>query len=391
MMISADCSYESLIKYGEELCGDKVELIRTDDSYIMILADGMGSGVKASILSTLTSRILGTMILQGAALEECVDTIVRTLPVCQVRRVAYSTFSILQVFRDGRAYLVEFDNPSCLLIRDGVPCRIPCEDREIAGKQIKEARFQVQKGDVYIMVSDGAIHAGVGSRLAFGWTWENMARYAVSQVSRESSAARIAHSICQAAGGLYDSRPGDDTTVAVMRITGAQVVHLMTGPPQSPVNDRHIVEALMDGDAYRIISGGTSATIAARELGKPLVPTLEFEDPEIPPVAHIPGIDLVTEGVLTLNRAVSLLRRYTRGAGPDDSLFAELDKKNAGSLIAKVLIENCTDLTVLVGRAVNVAHQNSDLPFDLGIRQTLVEQLCHEVQAMGKKVTIRYY
>lgn len=391
MIISADCSFESLIKYKEELCGDKVELIRTDDSYIMILADGMGSGVKANILSTLTSKILGTMILQGAALEECVDTIIRTLPVCQVRHVAYSTFSILQVFRDCRAYLIEFDNPACLLIRNGIPCQIPCEDRQVAGKQIKEAHFHVQNGDVYIMVSDGAIHAGVGKRLAFGWTWENMAHYAVSHVSGQSSAARIAHSICQAAGQLYDNKPGDDTTVAVMRITKAQIIHLMTGPPQSPMNDKRMVEALMEGEAYRIVSGGTSATIVARELDKPLVPTLDFEDPEIPPVAHIQGVDLVTEGVITLNRTVSLLRRYTRGQGPDDALFAELDKKNAGSLIAKALIENCTDLTVLVGKAINVAHQNSDLPFDLGIRQTLVEQLCREVQAMGKKVTITYY
>lgn len=391
MIISADCSFESLIKYKEELCGDKVELLRTEDSYIMILADGMGSGVKASILSTLTAKILGTMILQGATLEECVDTIIRTLPVCQVRHVAYSTFSVLQVFRDGRAYLVEFDNPACLLVRDGAAHQIPCEDREIAGKQIKEAHFQVQNGDVCIMVSDGAIHAGVGKRLAFGWTWENMARFAVSLVSEQSSAARIAHSICQAADELYDDKPGDDTTVAVMRITRAKLVHLMTGPPQNPANDCRIVEALMSGDAYRIVSGGTSATIVSRELGRPLVPTLDFEDPEIPPVAHIQGVDLVTEGVITLNRTVSLLRRYTRSPEPEDTLFAELDKKNAGSLIAKALIENCTDLNILVGKAVNVAHQNSELPFDLGIRQTLVEQICHEVQAMGKKVTITYF
>lgn len=391
MIISADCSFESLIKYKEELCGDKVELLRTEDSYIMILADGMGSGVKASILSTLTSKILGTMILQGATLEECVDTLIRTLPVCQVRHVAYSTFSVLQVFRDCRAYLVEFDNPACLLVRDGAACQIPFENREIAGQQIKESHFQVQNGDVCIMVSDGAVHAGLGKRLAFGWTWENMARYAVSQVSEQSSAARIAHSICRAADDLYDNKPGDDTTVAVMRITQAKIVHLMTGPPQSPANDKRIVEALMEGDAYRIVSGGTSATIVSRELGKPLIPTLDFEDPEIPPVARIQGIDLVTEGVITLNRTVSLLRRYTQGPEPEDALFAELDRKNAGSLIAKALIENCTDLNILVGKAINVAHQNSELPFDLGIRQTLVEQIYREVQTMGKKVTITYF
>lgn len=391
MIISADCAYKSLIKYREELCGDKVELLSTDDSYIMILADGMGSGVKANILATLTSKILGTMFLKGAALEECVETIIRTLPVCQVRHVAYSTFSILQVFRSGHAYLVEFDNPACLLIRDGRAREIPCEHREIAGKRIKEAHFTVQTDDIYIMVSDGAIHAGVGSRLAFGWTWDSMAKYAEDQVSHCDCASRIAHQICQAADKLYREKPGDDTTVAVMRITPAQVVNLMTGPPQNPADDTRIVEALMEGDACRVVCGGTGATIVSRELERPLIPTLDFTDPEIPPVAHIDGIDLVTEGVLTLNRAVSLLKRYVESPEPDDSFFAELDKANGGSQIAKVLIENCTDLNLLVGRAVNVVHQNPDLPFDLGIRQTLVEQIAHTTQEMGKRVTVTYY
>jgi hypothetical protein len=391
MTIRADCAFESLIKYEEELCGDKVELLRTEDSYIMILADGMGNGVKANILSTLTSKILGTMVLQGASLEECVDTIIRTLPLCQVRHVAYCTFSILQVFRDGQAYLVEFDNPACLRIRDGVPSQIPCTNRIVSDREIREAHFVAQEGDIYIMVSDGAIHAGLGKRLAFGWTWENMASYSAAHVSSQFSAARIAHMICQAANQLYEDCPGDDATVAVMRIIRAQVVHLLTGPPQNPASDHKMVETFMAGDAYRIVCGGTSAMIVSRELNLPLVPTLDFEDPEIPPIAYIQGIDLVTEGVITLNRAASLLRRYTNNPNSDDTLFDELDKKNAGSLIAKALIENCSDLQILVGKAINVAHQDTDLPFDLGIRQTLVEQIYTAVKTMGKGVTILYF
>lgn len=392
MLICADCAYKSLIKFREELCGDKVEMLRTADAYIMILADGMGSGVKANILSTLTSKILGTMFLKGATLEECVETIIKTLPVCQIRQVAYSTFSILQVFRDGHAYLVEFDNPTCLLVRDGSPVPIPFTDRRVAGRLIHEARFTVQTGDTYILVSDGAIHAGVGQReMAFGWGWDRMAAYAAGRLPHCRGAARIAHDICRKADELYDGRPGDDTTVAVMQITEAQIVHLMTGPPQNPADDTRIVQALMSGDAYRIICGGTSATIASRELKRPLRPTLDFSDPEIPPVALLDGVDLVTEGVLTLNRAVTLLKRYTDSAGPDDSLYAELDKANAGSRIVRVLIEHCTDLYLYVGRAVNMAHQNPDLPFDLGIRQTLVDQLKTAVEKMGKRVTLTYF
>ena len=129
MGVTVDVAYKSLNKFTEILCGDRVEILKTEDSDIMILADGMGSGVKANILSTLTSKILGTMFLNGATLDECVDTIVETLPVCQVRQVAYSTFSILQVYHNGDAYLVEFDNPGCIFIRDGKLMPIPRNNR----------------------------------------------------------------------------------------------------------------------------------------------------------------------------------------------------------------------------------------------------------------------
>ena len=105
MSVTLDVSYKSLHKYHEELCGDKVEILKTDNADIIILAGGMGSGVKANILATLTSKILGTMFLNGAGIEECVQTIVKTLPICKVRQVAYSTFSILQIFNTGEAYL----------------------------------------------------------------------------------------------------------------------------------------------------------------------------------------------------------------------------------------------------------------------------------------------
>ena len=172
MAITVDVAYKSLNKFTEVICGDKVELLKTDDSNIMILADGMGSGVKANILATLTSKILGTMFLNGATLEECVETIVETLPICKVRQVAYSTFSILQVFHSGDAYLVEFDNPSCIFIRNGQLVPIPQNIREVQGKKINEYRFTVQRGDALILMSDGTVHAGVGQLLNFGWLWK---------------------------------------------------------------------------------------------------------------------------------------------------------------------------------------------------------------------------
>ena len=393
MAITVDVAYKSLNKFTEVLCGDKVELLKTDDSNIMILADGMGSGVKANILATLTSKILGTMFLNGATLEECVETIVETLPICKVRQVAYSTFSILQVFHSGAAYLVEFDNPSCIFIRNGKLVPIPQNIREVQGKKINEYRFQVQRGDALILMSDGTVHAGVGQLLNFGWLWEDIAKYAVKQYALTISAMRLAAAICQACDELYQYRPGDDTTVACMRIINAKPVHLMTGPAQDPSMDEEMVRIFMSGDdsTKRIVCGGTSATIVSRVLKKKLDVSMDYVDPDIPPIAYMDGIELVTEGVLTLNRVVQLLRRYAKNETVSEDFFLELDKQNGASMVAKMLIEDCTELHLYVGKAINSAYQNPGLPFDLGIRQNLVEQLKTVVEEMGKQVTVTYY
>ncbi|GLB32696.1 serine/threonine phosphatase [Lacrimispora amygdalina] len=393
MGVTVDVAYKSLNKFNEVLCGDKVELLHTEDSNIMILADGMGSGVKANILATMTSKILGTMFLNGATLEECVETIVETLPVCQVRQVAYSTFSILQVFHNGDAYLVEFDNPGCIFIRDGSLVPIPHSMRVIRDKKINEYRFRVKKGDALILLSDGTIHAGVGQLLNFGWLWEDVAAYAVKQYRLTISAVRLANALCRACDELYQYRPGDDTTVAVMRIIDSKPVHLMTGPPKDPEDDVCMVKDFLSGDdtTKRIICGGTSANIVSRTMDKKLTVSLDYYDPDLPPVAYIDGIELVTEGVLTLNRVLKLLKRYVKNESVTEEFFLELDKPNGASMVAKMIIEDCTELKLYVGKAINSAYQNPGLPFDLGIRQNLVEQLKHAVEEMGKTVTVTYY
>lgn len=392
MGVTVDVAYKSLNKFTEILCGDRVEILKTEDSDIMILADGMGSGVKANILSTLTSKILGTMFLNGATLEECVDTIVETLPVCQVRQVAYSTFSILQVYHSGDAYLVEFDNPGCIFIRDGRLMPIPQNIREIDGKKINEFRFQVKKGDALILMSDGTIHAGVGQLLNFGWLWDDIAAYAVKEYGKTISAVRLANSICQACDELYMFRPGDDTTVACMRIIDSKPIHMMTGPAQNPEDDERMVADFMsDPAAKTIVCGGTSSTIVSRVLKKPLDVSLDYVDPDIPPIAYMDGVDLVTEGVLTLNRVIKLLRRYVKKESVVEDFFEELDKPNGASMVAKMIIEDCTEIHLYVGKAVNSAYQNPGIPFDLGIRQNMVDQLKAVLEDLGKPVTVTYY
>ncbi|MEG1293992.1 MAG: SpoIIE family protein phosphatase [Clostridium sp.] len=395
MGITVDIAYKSLNKYSEELCGDKVEILHTENSHILILADGMGSGVKANILATITSKVLGTMFLKGVPLEKCVETIAETLPVCKVRQMAYATFSILQVFYDGTAYLVEFDNPGCIFIRDGQLMTIPQDFRMIEGRKINEFRFRVQKGDSLILLSDGTINAGTGDLLNFGWTWDSIADYALKKSALTISAMHLATVLCEACDELYQFRPGDDTTVAVMQIIDRNQVNLMTGPAENPEDDERMIHAFMaEEDAVKVVCGGTSSLILSRVLDRTLDMPTDIVDTVasgIPPIAYIDGIDLVTEGVLTLNRALKLLTRYANNEDITEEFFRSLDDINGAAQLARLLIERCTELHLFVGKAVNSAYQNTELPFNLGIRQNLVVQIKDVMEQMGKTVTITYY
>lgn len=391
MSVSIDVAWKSLNKHKEELCGDKVEVIKTKNSDILILADGMGSGVKANILATLTSKILGTMLYEGASMESCVETIAKTLPICQVRKVAYATFSILQIFHSGEAYLAEFDNPSCVFIRDGKIVDYPYEVHEIGGKKIHEYRFIVKKNDCFVLMSDGVIYAGAGSILNLqGWTWEAMAEYTLKCTKKTLSASRLAVMLSQACDELYEEKPGDDTTVAVARVIERRVVNIFTGPPKEKEDDERLIHEFMHSEGKKVVAGGTSANIAARVLGREIITRIESCNPDVPPMAVIEGIDLVTEGVLTLGKCLKILKKYVNDEF-DTEFFDELDAQNGASRLAKLLIEECTELNLFVGTAVNEAHKESELNFDLSMRQNLVDQLIRIVEKMGKAVTVRYY
>ncbi len=389
MKVSIEVSWKSLNKYGEELCGDNVEILKTPDSDIVILADGMGSGVKANILATLTSKILGTMFLKGEAIDEAVETLASTLPVCKVRGVSYSTFSILQIFHNGDAYLVEYDNPGCIFVRNRRLMDIPSEERMIGGKKIKEYRFKAQVDDCFVLMSDGTIYAGVGELLNFGWTWESMADYTLKCVKETRSAARLAALLSKACDDLYQQRPGDDTTVAVTRIIPRKEVAIFTGPPEKKEDDARLMKAFMKTEGKKVVCGGTTSQIAARYLNEKIKNNADGTK-EVPPTASIRGIDLVTEGVLTMSHTLKLLNTFNSDE-VDVDFFEALDADNGAAALARVLIEDCTDVLFFVGRASNQENYDNAGLFDISVRKNLVEQFKDVLESMGKNVTVQYY
>lgn len=385
-----DFGYISLNHVGEQLCGDRVEIIgNNEESMTMVLADGLGSGVKANILSTLTSKIICTMMANGMPIEECVDTIVKTLPVCSVRQVAYSTFTIIRVTNNAVAEIIQFDNPNVILLRGGKSVDYPIVSRVIEGKTILESKIPLQLHDVFIAMSDGAIYAGVGKSMNFGWQRDNIIEFAERIYDDSLSAKLISSLIVDECNKLYEGEPGDDTTVAAVRIRERAPVNLLFGPPADPKDATKMMTLFFSKEGKKIVCGGTTSKIAADYLHEPITTSIDYgSDPDIPPIGHVKGIDLVTEGVITMSRVVQYAKEFLNNSDLQNMWSLQTD---GASLIAQMLFEYATDINFFVGKAINPAHQNPDLPITFGIKIQLVHELSECLEKMGKQIKVIYF
>ncbi|WP_435787816.1 SpoIIE family protein phosphatase [Clostridium sp.] len=389
MGLFIDVSYDNLIKKDEELCGDRVDIIRLQDSTIIVLADGLGSGVKANILASLTAKIASTMLKEGADIYETVDTIVNTLPVCKVRKIAYCTFTLIKIYNDGRAYIVEYDNPPFFLIRGNKGIKIDKKESIINDKKVYESQFTMQEGDVLTVVSDGCIHAGIGNILNLGWSWDNVQNYLIRNIQCRRSAKNIAKDLIQVCWDLYGGKPGDDTTALCIKARKPEIIDIFTGPPKDARNDSHVIREFMRGNGKKIICGGTTSNIASRELGRELKVNLDFFDKDVPPTASLEGIDLVTEGVLTLSKAIEKLKNYEANFSQQE-YSCNLEGLDGASRLVKMLIEDCTHINLWVGKAINSAHQNPNFSIDFNIKLKIVDQLVECMKKLGKHVNVNY-
>ena len=311
--LCADIGYRSIYHEGEELCGDHVDVIEQEDgSTVVVLADGLGSGVKASIRSTLTSKIISTMIAEGLTLEDCVQTIAATLPVCSVRGVAYSTFTIMRIVNSEEAELFQYDNPLVILLRDGDVYDYPKTELTIEGKKIYQSRIRLQENDIFVMMSDGCPHAGIGISYNFGWKTEDIAEFMKTFYSVGYTAKTLSTILIDEVNRLYGEKPGDDATACVVRIRKREPMNLLFGPPSNRDDCDKMMSLFFSKEGKHIVCGGTTSTIAAKYLGKPLRPKLEFVDKDVPPIAEIEGVDLVTEGVITINKVLTYAKDYLK-------------------------------------------------------------------------------
>ena len=386
--LCADIGYKSINHVGEQLCGDHVDIVEPDEnSTVIVLSDGLGSGVKASILSTLTSKIISTMMAEGLPLEDCVETIAATLPVCSVRGVAYSTFTIIHLKNNETAEIIQYDNPQVIFIRDEKNYNYPTIEMNIGGKKILKTVISLRENDQIIAMSDGCPHAGIGMAYNFGWKRDDIIDFMETLAPVGYTAKTLATMLVDECDKLYGHAPGDDATACVVRIRKRVPMNLLFGPPFNRDDADRMMSLFFSKAGKHIICGGTTSSIASKYLGKPLKANLDFSS-DLPPTAEIEGVDLVTEGVITVNKVVEYAKDYL---GENKYYEQWSFKRDGASQISRLLFEEATDINFYVGRAINPAHQNPDLPINFNIKMNLVEELSKCLREMGKRIKVSYF
>lgn len=376
---------------GERICGDVFmsSRIKEENRVVAVLSDGMGHGVKANVLATLTATMALNFTKEHKQIERTAEIIMNTLPICSDRHLSYSTFTIVDIEMDGMVHIIEYDNPLAIIVR-GTTIFTPnwkiitLESELNKGKQLRTCSFYPRKGDRIVFWSDGVAQSGMGSeKYPFGWGIDMMSDYVLHQVEKEPgiSAPHLGAKVVNMAhvNDFYHSK--DDTSCAVIYLREPRKLLITTGPPFNEENDKQLGDAVRDFQGKKIICGATTGDIIARELEEKITDSFEFDDPELPPVSYMPGIDLITEGILTLGKVNEILKRYTNNT--------KLSKGPADSIV-KLLLDS-DEITLIIGTRINIAHQDPNLPIELEIRRTVVKRIARLLEEKFlKEVKVTY-
>lgn len=378
-----DIYESSLRKTGEELCGDQVKISKVKNKTIAVLSDGLGSGVKASILATLTSEIVNTMLNNDVALDEVIKTVIGTLPICQVRQMAYSTFSVLEIDSIQNTFkVINCDNPPIFHFRGGKSVQGVRRVQKILDKDITVFEGDLLKGDFLGMISDGVLYAGLGGRLNFGWGWEQIKEFLEILLKEGTySAEDIVERVMYQTTVLYDNKIGDDATFVGIHVREKKRMIVFSGPPIDPDKDAEICARFLQFPGQRVICGGTTANIMAEHQGTHIETDMSTMYEDIPPIGAMKNVDLVTEGIVTLSKVVDRLK------APNFNSRRPISGTDGVSLLLKKFIES-HDILFLVGQTINPYYQNPLLPKNISIRVNLIRELIVVLQALHKEVTL---
>lgn len=370
VFIEVDCYQKN--KAGNLVCGDSFmsQKLQDEGRIISVLSDGLGSGIKASVLSTMTVTMAMNYVAMNESILQTAMSIINTLPQDMVRKISYSTFCIFDIDCFGNTKVIEYETPPVCLFRDGKLIDIPKEKIAVERTDLENtflwvSEFKLEKEDRLVCYSDGVSQSGMGSSsMPFGWD-EGVKTYltALLEEQPDISAKEMAHKIVLRAERNDNYRLLDDTSCCVVYRRTPRNLLVCTGPPYDEQKDRYLAEKVRDFQGKRILCGGTTASIISRELHRPLTVSLEITDKELPPLSYMEGIDLVTEGILTLSKVERLLAEGVPERSHDP----------ANDMVT--LLQNSDKITFVVGTRINVAHQDPNLPVELEIRRNVVKKI----------------
>ena len=383
--IPIDFGKVSLNKKKEKICGDYYTIITEPESAVLVLSDGLGSGVKANILATLTAKMLSIMIAGKVAIRTAVKAVADTLPVCSVRNLAYATFTVM-VAQENEICLLQYDNPDAILLRNGKSIDYRRDIQMFGEKEIHQSYFQFQEGDLLILMSDGVTNAGMGKTTYGGWGREEVVKFCEQRWREEISAQEMASAIGNAGLDLNLDETDDDLTVLVMKGMKKKVVNIMVGPPADREDDRSYFETFFQKEGMHVVCGGTTAKLVADYLHTKVINIPDSGSEDVPAMSEIKGIDLVTEGLLTLQK----LMEYYEDFSEDRLYFNRLIKKKDGAAeLFRILFTEATEINFFFGNALNENY--TALHIDREKKKELALELIVNLEAEGMKVKICFW
>ncbi len=384
-----EVAHRQYCKHGQLVYGDVFlsRRIKEEDRVISVLSDGLGSGVKANVLATLTATMAAKFTENYTNVKQTAEVILDTLPVCSVRKISYSTFTIVDVSASGHTRVVEHGNPPFLLLRNGRPLYIPKQLVKLDLWQDREvyfSEFQIGVGDYLLFFSDGITQAAMGSpALPLGWGFDNFVKYAGSTIAQHPSisADELARQLASHSRRLDNGVPKDDITVAVIYPRQPRRLLLVTGPPFAREKDRELADLIRNFPGRKVICGGTTANIIARELRRKVIMSLDQVNTDIPPLSRMQGIDLITEGTLTLGHVAELLEK---------GLPADEPPANPAAILSTELLDS-DQIQFVVGTRINEAHQDPTTPMELEMRRSLITRIARVLEEKYLKETQKKY
>lgn len=391
-----DVDYAQIYKHGQKIGGDVFLLSRNPENnqIVATLSDGLGSGVKANVLASLTAHMAHKLSFSPIALNHSAEIIMNTLPVCKERKISYSTFSIADIrYRENNSNievnLVEYDNPPSLRFKGSESVKWEKNkttlNREAAFKEetISSSSFHLEIGERLIMFSDGVTQAGLGKGLLLGWRLEGVRKFVSAEIEKnpDISSRDLSRAIVNKANTFDGLSSKDDITCVVVYIRRPRRTLIVTGPPFTKEADEVLKEKIESFDGKKIVSGGTTAQIVSRLFNKKLKIDMSCWSKEVPPSSKMEGIDLVTEGMLTLSQVANILEK-------------KLNPQDLPNDPAKKFVEillNSDQVHFIVGTKINEAHQDPNIPVEIGIRRTIIGRLRKALEEIYLKETSQEY